>query len=477
MNILLVNPPRINGIPVIREERCEITDRYSVIPPYSLLQIGSILRKEGHYVELIDANGFNIPYKEVEKKMGISNFDVLIFRFTPTTFDWDMEITRISKKRNRNAITVGLCLTLNSIPQIVLENAPNLDFYILSDYETVIPNLISSINSRNYDAVNGISYRASHDRIEVTRIAEPIGYDSIPLPAYDLLPSLEPYYENARHGTPFTIIYTSKGCPFKCIYCTVANTKWKYRSAESILNEIRYLKNRYNIKLINFFDETFTLKKERVIEICDALIKENLNVSWYCNSRVDLINEKLLKKMKDAGCRGISYGIESGSQSILNETNKNINIKQAESAIKITKKIGIKTYCSFIFGLPGENWSTVNETIGFVKRTLPTGAQFNIAVPYPGTKLYEICVNKGWIDHISFRNLYQHTSIMNIDQLTSLELEVARKKAYHSLYSNPRWWLQNINHVIKNPEDIKLAINYTLKIMNNFLINKMEHAH
>lgn len=478
MRVLLVNPPRFEGIPVVREERCEIIERNSVLPPYSLLQIASLLRGRQHEVELIDANGEDISYPTFESLISKKDYDAIIFRFTPTTFDWDMKVTTISKKYS-DAYTIGICWTLNSFTKDVMNEAENLDIYLRHEYESVTTELIDTLSiSTDLSNVNGIAYR-NNGEMKITGDAQPIkNYDDIHTPAYDLLKSFDYYYENTRHGQPFTIMYTSKGCPYSCIYCTVANTKWKARSAESVIEELRYLKQNYNIKTVTFFDETFTINKKRVEDICQKMIDEKMGIKWYCNSRIDLLDKQLVEKMKSAGCRAICMGIETGSQKIIGEVNKKVSVEKAADIIKMVKSTGIKAYCSFVIGLPGENWDTVNETIEFVKNTLPTGAQFNVAAPYPGTKLYDIAIEKGWISkNADFRKMYQHQSMMRTDELTEEDLNVARKKAYEALYLNPKWWIQNVCHVVKNPEDFEIASGYVVKILNNFFINKMNYAH
>lgn len=478
MKVLLVNPPRYNKLPVVREERCEIIERNSILPPYSLLQIASLLRGRGHEVDLIDANGENINYSDYEKIVSQMDYEAVIFRFTPTTFDWDMRIAEISKKYF-DAFTIGICWTLGGFAKTVLEDARDLDIYLRHEYEVVAPELIDNLSKRKaLSDVAGIGYRENGE-IKVNQDAQPIkNYDDIPLPAYDLLKSFDFYYENTKHGQPFTIMYTSKGCPFSCIYCTVANTKWKARSAESVLGELRYLKQNYGIKTVTFFDEAFTIDRKRAQKISQALIDENLNIKWYCNSRVDFIDKELLEKMKCAGCRAVCMGIESGSQKILDKADKKTTVEKASEAIKIIKDAGIKVHCSFVIGLPGENLDTINETINFVKRALPTGVEFNIATPYPGTKLQKIAIENGWITgETDFRKMYQHESIMRTEELTKEDLKMARKKAYMAIYLNPKWWIQNINFVLKNPEDFEIARRYVMKIIINFFINKMEYAY
>ncbi len=479
MRVLLLNPPRSNGIPVIREERCEITDRYSVLPPYSLLQIASILRKQGHDISLIDANGMNLNWTQTRDLMQQSSYDVLVFRFTPTTFDSDMNAAAISKQIQPRAFTVSICWTLRTMPHNVLGDVPALDIYIMHEYESVAPALFDALsNGLKFDEVHGIAYQKAGNVI-VNPSAQPVSdYDELPLAAFDLLPSLHPYHINTPHGKPFTIMYASKGCPFSCNFCTVRRTSFKKRSAESILNELRFLKEHFGVRTVSFFDETFTIDKKRVIQLCEGMERENLNIRWYCNTRVELVTKELLQTMKKGGCRGIAFGVESGSQQILDNVEKGNTVEEAEEAIKKTKKAGIKAYCSFIIGLPGETWDTIHETINFVKRARPTGAQFNVAVPYPGTPMYDLGVEKGWVKStLNWRELYQHAANMRTESLGGEELEDARRLAYRSLYFNPKWLMGNFLWVLRYPEDFYLGTRYFVKIMKNYLFHRMQHAH
>jgi radical SAM superfamily enzyme YgiQ (UPF0313 family) len=476
MKIMLVNPPRFEGLPVIREERCEITERYSVLEPYSLLQLAAILRTGGHDVMLIDANGFDISFEHVEKKLIDVKPDVLIFRFTPTTFDHDTYICAMARKANPLMKTIGLCWSLNKVPQEVMNAVPDLDFFITGDYESVVPAIIDKLPDA--ESVSGMAWH-SPDGVRLNPpTREMIAHlDELPMPAYDLLESLEPYFINTPTDEAFTILYTSRGCPYRCIYCTVAGTPWKPRSAESVMKELRFLKQKYDIKLVSFFDETFTIDKKRVMALCNAMIKENMDIKWYCNTRANLLDEELVIAMRDAGCRGMSIGIESGSQKILDAASKRITVAEAKESIRLAKKHGIKVLCSFIFGLPGETWETVQETIDFIKETLPTGVQFNVAVPYPGTQLHKWALEKGLIKEMDWRQLYQHESVVGTEEMSPENLNKARYMAYKALYTYPVWYLENIKHVLRNPDDFNMAVKYSIKIINNFMLHRMEHAH
>jgi len=457
MRVILINPPRFNGIPVIREDRCEITERYSVIPPYSLLQIAAVLRKDGYYVELIDANGFNLSYDYIFEYLKRKRSNAIIFRFTPTTFDNDIKVAEIAKKVNPNAYTIGICWTLKDFAEQVLREAKYMDFYVARESEVVVPHLINALeNKEEIKKVKGVAYIEKESGKYIYAGPPPTdwSWDNLLLPAFDLLPSLKPYHINT------------------------ARTKWRPKSAERIIEELTYLKKQFNVRLVSFFDETFTLDQERAEKIAEAIKSKGLKIRWYCNTHVDLVDYDLLKTMYEGGCRGTSYGIKSGSQKILDLAKKGFTVEQAENAIRFAKKAGIKVFASFIFGLLGENWDTVRETISFVKRTLPHGAEFNIAVPYPGTELYEIAVKKGWIvREYDWRKLYQHAAVMRTDEMTPEDLEKARLLAYKSLYFNSMWILSNVIWLVRHPEDIPLGVKYYMKALKNYVVYRMTHAH
>jgi len=325
--------------------------------------------------------------------------------------------------------------------------------------------------------VGGIASREGGE-VRITGPSTPLkDYDSLPIPAFDLLPDLKPYYVTAPAGRPFTILYTSKGCPYKCSFCTVAGTPWKMRTAPHILEELRFLKERFGLRTASFFDETFTFNRKRVEEICRTLIDEDLRIKWYCNTRAHLVDSELLGLMRKAGCRGISFGIESGSQRILDSVEKHVTVDQAREAVLAAKAQRIKVLCSFIFGLPGEDWESVEETLKFVRETLPTSAQFNVAVPYPGTRLHEQIYGLPGLEEPDFRKMYQHASVVGTEKLTPEDLDEARKMAYKTLYTSGRWWLSNIKHLLREPSDLYLATRYALKITNNYVFHGMKDAH
>lgn len=482
MRILLVNPPRLDDkIPVIREDRCEVTDRYAVIPPYSLLWLAAILRDDGNKVGLIDANGIGLSYPELQSQISSFAPDLIIFRFTPTTFSWDLKTSEIAKQTLGNVTTLGICFTLHTLIHDVLDRTPSLDIFAPLSWEMRVKQIVRALQeNRPLTEIPGIGFRTGTG-ILVTPANNPVNideYGSLPVPAFDLIKDFHHYRPNTPVSGNFMVLYTSKGCPFPCTYCTVAKTPFKLKPAEFVIKELAILYNNYNVRLVSFFDETFTLDRNRTITICNAIKESFPSLRWYCNTRVNLVDPELLEIMRASGCRGIAFGVESGDQTILDTVKKGIKVEEAKRAISWTKDTGIKVYASFILGLPGETRDSIEETLHFIKETLPHGAQFNIAVPYPGTELYKMALEEGLISrHTDWTKLYQHKAILGSMNLSEHELENARIRAYRALYFNPRWIIQNILWVIRHPEDLRLGISYYWKNIKNYCWYGMEHAH
>lgn len=471
MNVLLINPPRYKGLLVIREERCEIVEGSSILVPYSLLQIGALIEKKIKKIQLIDANALNLDYDELKKRMVEIEYDVLIFKFTPESFDNDMEVAKISKRLRPKAKTVGLCYSLGPIAKEVMADAKEMDIYVRHEYEFVTPNVIENIE--NLSKVNGIAYRSKNQIIVNKDETGIYDYDSLPIPAYHLLPSLDRYFISVNHGKPFTIVYTSKGCPYNCMYCNVSQSRLKFKSVDRVMKEIKFLKKKYNIRTISFFDETFTLDKKRVLEICKRIKK--YNIKWYCNTRANLVTLPLLKAMREAGCRAVCYGIESGSQKILDSVSKRNTVEQNANAIKWADMAGLKTHCSFIIGLPGETKETIKETFQFIKKNLPGSVEFNIATPFPGTRYYDYAIKNGLIKKdLNWRKLSQDTARFECGDLSNEYLEKIKKRAYKTVYFNPRWFFKNLWYTIKNPDDFVLASRYFKKILKDIFIHKFK---
>lgn len=209
--------------------------------------------------------------------------------------------------------------------------------------------------------------------------------DEIPFPARHLVP-IEEYHRKVA-GKKSVGLITARGCPHSCAFCSkVWGDHVRFRSPENIIAEVEACIDIYGIDAFSIRDDTFTLNRKRLFKILTGFKK--LNVVWRCLTRVDQVNEKILKRMSNSGCKQIVYGIENGSQGILDNLNKGTTVEQNAEAIRLTKKAGIETKTAVIVGSPGETWDTVQSTIDFIEKNPPDEVIVCVFTPYPGSPVW-----------------------------------------------------------------------------------------
>ena len=272
--------------------------------------------------------------------------------------------------------------------------------------------------------------------------------DSIPFPARDLY-KLDLYRSAPTKKVSdddATPLLTSRGCPYSCKHCPsdiIWNRNVRYRSADNVAQEIEECVLKYNLKEFNFFDDTFTINKKRVIEICNKIKERNLNISWICFSRTNTIDDELVKNMKSSGCKKISFGLESGDQKILELIGKKTTIDMGRSAVQTVRKYGIPVHASFMIGNIGETKMSIKKTIDFATSLDIDNATFFITTPFPGTELYQIAKQLGNITDDTpwerFAPLTTCSPILVQNNLTIEELIYWQKKAFRQFYLHPRY--------------------------------------
>lgn len=459
MIILIINLPRYQGLSVTREGRCEFVCNYRVDTPATLLIIASLLRNHKHQIDFIDANALNFDYSYIEKLLNKKKYDYVIFTFNSWIIDFELKICNIIKRINQTCKTIGYSWFAENFGLEVLSKYKNLDIQIIDDPFSVIENLIDFFNNgRNLSEVDGIAFRNEKNKIIVNKkLEKKKKFKDLPIPAYDLLVSFKPYYLYSPLLKPYALIYAGKGCSFSCAYCPDANTQYSGRSAKDIIKELIILKKLGNIRYVWFYDEIFTLNRNRVIEVCNEIIKRKLKIRWFCDSRVDLVDRKLLKLMKTAGCIGISYGVESGSNKILNMMKKSITTNQAKNALNWTREAKIPIQLNLILGYIGENKNTLHETKNFIRLTLPEILQISIIIAMNGTEFTDLAIKNDWIcDNLSWN---EKITDLRLDKNRyapfNLDLLKEIKKIYKILYLNPKWWKNSIMSLINNYDLIK----------------------
>jgi radical SAM superfamily enzyme YgiQ (UPF0313 family) len=424
VDILLVNPPTPDGGLWIRtQHRVGRRTRENMVwPQVSLAQMAALLHPV-YSLKIIDANAERIGWPEFTRLLEKYQPKYYFTQLTAPTQENDLYGCFLAKARGARTIAFGTHIT--PIPVETMRPYPSLDFGLVGEPDLALRDLLDHLENKidqrspeirqifaNHDpayqpafnedgtlnmyGIKGLAWRKG-DEI-VVNFPRPFinSLDELPIPMHELLP-LDKYRMPLIKG-PFTFIVTSRGCPAGCTYC-IKHVSYQYsarvRSPELIMEEIWQLK-KLGIHNIHMYADLFTVNRQQVIDLCQMMIEQKLNIHWTCNSRVDYVDEEMLALMGKAGCRLISWGIESGNEQILKHARKGAYPDKAERALTWAKKAGIMNWGYFIIGLPGETEATIRQTIDFAKKLPLDIALFHVAAPYPGTPFFFEVVKEGW---------------------------------------------------------------------------------
>jgi radical SAM superfamily enzyme YgiQ (UPF0313 family) len=224
--------------------------------------------------------------------------------------------------------------------------------------------------------------------------------------------------------------------------------KQRFRSLDNVFAEIHHLVDRYGVKEINVDDGTFTTNKQRVIEFCQRLRSEKVDLIWTCNGRLDNLDDEMLEEMKNSGCKMIRFGVESGSQEVLDKIRKGLTLKQIEDGMRLVKRHRIQALGGFMFGFPYDSRESVEQTLRFAKKLSPDQVQFSISMCYPGTSLYEYAKDKDLLLAKSFKEFdMTYGPVVKTVDMDRDELEHILSRAYREFYFRPKFFLQTLFHV------------------------------
>lgn len=439
MRVLLLNPPPENNILFVREGRCMNREATweNLWPPHTLMYISSMLKRNGHEVKLLDGMVECKSIDNLPEAIGNFNHELAIVNTATATIYGDIRAAVLVKKNyNSKTALFGVHPTGTHIE--LIKEYKYIDFVIRREPEITSTELANSLEKGTpISDVDGITYR-ENGNVKVNKDREFADLNTLPFPDRDAVDCS--HYTLPFSKKPFTLISTSRGCPSKCIYCAVHQyygKKFRTRAPKNIVDEIEEVVKKLKIYDFLFWADEALFNQKIMEKICDELINRNLNVRWFCNSRADTVKYELLKKMKKAGCWLMSYGIESGSQNILDNIKKNLKLSQIEEAVQITRKAEIETIGHFVFGLPGENQQTAKQTIKFAKKLALDYAQFYIAIPYPGTEYFDYAKENNLIQTYDYSQYEISNAVVRTNELSPEQLMKIRKKAYMSFYLNP----------------------------------------
>ncbi|HEM61094.1 MAG TPA: radical SAM protein, partial [Chloroflexi bacterium] len=340
----------------------------------------------------------------------------------------------------------------------LLRDNPAVDAIVRGEAELTVRDLALSLaGGENLSGVQGLTYREG-DGVLVNPPRPLIeDLDSLPFPARHIV-NQEGYRAAIYSGERPTAMVSSRGCPYHCVYClwpeTLYGHKFRARSAQSVVDEMELVVKDYGVDEIYFDDDCLTLSKKRVLEMCRLILDRGLDVKWIVQARVDTVDKEVLSAMKEAGCHYVLFGVESGSPKMLEIMKKRITLDRARQAFRDCRDVGMKTQAFFLFGVPGENQETIEETIEFARELDADSTQFAIAIPHPGTELYQVCLENGWLVFDSWEDFAAENSLIATEELTREDVERARIHAYRSYYFSPKFVARSLVRV-RSLKDVK----------------------
>ncbi|MFQ6112095.1 MAG: B12-binding domain-containing radical SAM protein, partial [Nitrospinota bacterium] len=365
--------------------------------PLGLGILAEVLRLRGHEVKVLDINGERPGRGEVWRRLRGCSFDVAGIGGLTSAYSYAKWLLPLLKRRNPSAKVVAGGSLASPLPELFLKNNPSADAVVMGEGEETLPELLAAWErGDDLSQVKGIAFRRNGDVVHTPPRPPIADLDSIPYPAWELFP-MEVYLRHPVVGIGRDMnVITSRGCPHGCTYCyRLFGRGYRFRSAGKMVEEIAILKERFAIDFVSFQDDCFVANRKRVLDFCEMLEASGLGVKWSCCGRVNICDEKMLCRMKEAGCVSVSYGIESGSQRILDIIKKGVTVEQARRALRATRRLGLRAPVSFMLGVPGETPETIQETIDFCREEKIPLQSIMLATPYPGTPLYAWALERG----------------------------------------------------------------------------------
>jgi len=383
--VILISPSYVD----LYGKLCRAAGRYF---PLGLGYIAAYLRHYGnHDVQIYEMEAQGLTCQDITKIIKDHNPDIIGLTCSTPNFFRAIELAKIIRENSKAKIVLGGAHASALAEFIVGTYSDLFDSVVQGEGEITMLELVNAYqNDSSIEAIKGITYK--HNGKIIKSESRPFieNLDSIPYPARDLIPQnlFMPNLHNARYRKCLTIL-TSRGCPFNCSFCAsriISGQKYRMHSAEYVLEEMKMLKQVYRTRQLIITDDTFTVNRERLVTICNGMIKDKLNLNWFCFSQINTLDKEILKLMKKAGCYNIGFGIESAEEEILRKIGKPISPQKALNIIKTANEIGLKTQAFYIFGSQDETKEQMEKTIKFAKATNATLVFFNMLVPYPGTK-------------------------------------------------------------------------------------------
>ena len=410
--------------------------------PLGVGYLGASLENAGYSVTILDMTAESMNFSDLARALIKIKPSIIGISCMITEYRAAVMVARTSKKYLPDALIVVGGPLPTSNPDLFLKKKC-FDIIALGEGEKIIVEVAQRFEkSESFNGVLGTRFRTGNQL--VCNPSRPVqkDLDTLPFPARHLFRMdrfISPFENWFAEGPNLkaTNMISSRGCPYRCIYCDKAatGTIWRGRSAMNLVEEIEYLSDRFNVNGIIFSDDMFDFNKKRVYELCDELDNRGLDISWGINSRVNHVDLEFYKRIQKSGCRYVAFGIEFGDQDILNFIERKTTVKQARKAVKVAKIAGLRTVGYFMIGMLGENREKILKTIEFAKSLDLDSGGFSRVTPLPGTQLYKLARQRGYIKNDKYATSTVFGGDINLtDDLSSEEIDEYVEKAYWEFF-------------------------------------------
>ncbi|MEW6675143.1 MAG: radical SAM protein [Nitrospirota bacterium] len=456
--IVLTTPP------ITLEERYgKLLGAANTLPSLGILYLAAVLRREGYAVSVIEASSLGLSLRELlDEMIAINPEYVGISATTLSIFNASALAGEIKKINSNIKIIIG-GPHLTAIPEETMGLFKSFDFGVIGEGEETIMELINSLEyGGKTPDILGIVFREGNSIIKTAPRIFLDDLDKLPFPAWDILKDFPDKYRPPPFRfkkLPAVYIVTTRGCPYKCIFCdrSVFGNKCRGHSAEYILELIEYLYKRFGIREILIEDDTFVTFKSRLIEICEGIINRGIRISWSCLARADAVTPEILSLMKKAGCWSIGYGIETSDPEVMRFVGKNLDLDRVEQAVRWTRKAGMLSKGFFIIGHPIDTHDTIKRTIDFALRIPLDDISVSMMTPFPGSRLYKIASQYGEFED-DWKKMNELNVVFVPKGLTEDDMHRYSKKMFRRFYLRPRILLNYMKRITENPRSLPVYL-------------------
>ena len=430
-HVVLANPPYPEDVP------------QAVFIPLGISYLAAVLEEKGYEVDVVDCQVSRPSQKELEDKFRSLNPDIIGVTSATVTYLPALQILKAAKTALPNCVTMIGGPHVTVMDERTFTESADVDIVVRGEGEQTmleLAALVSNGNLKSLSEVAGITFRKNGQIFRTPDRPFIEDIDSLPHPAHK-------HFDVTRYkisGVTYMPIITSRGCPFNCAFCLASKMcgkGFRARSPSKVVDELEWLRDTFGAEAFAFYDDTFTFDVKRAIAICDEMKTRKFELPWDCRTRVDKVSKELLTKLRSTNCQLIHFGVESGSQQMLNTMRKGTTVEQNARAIKLAKEAGISGRHIPCHRLPRRNAEMLQQTIDFIHKTKPDYVYMCEAVPYPGTELYNYVKELGLEMSEDWNQYHEQTQVFKNILLPLEKLEETKKALYDSFFT-PTYYLR-----------------------------------